>query len=454
MFWRIRDDFHSLFASGNDRFQAIDGLRSLSCLMIITLHMILLLNTFIPPYPHPEWLSYLQSFSFSTIPLLSFSIETFFVLSGFLLTKKLLDQMVDMPSFLHQYPMYIFRRACRYWPGILLISVLMFLLGEPNGNYISSWLFFQNYIDMDSWSPAMGPLWSVSLDMQIHILLPFVIYFISSYRQSIAMETSLNLLIVFSVIYGLWAFNPKTMDVIMATSQHNSMALIISPHTLQWIQSNYNFTFPFLLLNPNPMRLYMESIYLPLLPRYASFLIGSVLALKLSNIQPRSSTNMDQMKKWIYFGLISFYFILLVSPFPLPNMNQSLADAMAVTVFVACSRQIFSICIAFLLFTALCPSSHPYYSSPVNKFLSLPLWSPIAKLSYLVYVIHFRITFELIMDTKFFQFHRHAIGVSTVIHVGIVFTLCALLACPWHLLVEKPFERFVNRILPKKPRRD
>jgi peptidoglycan/LPS O-acetylase OafA/YrhL len=228
----------------------------------------------------------------------------------------------------------------------------------------------------------------------------------------------------------------------------------MSPRASKWIRSKYNFSFPFALLNPNPMRLYIETLYLPLIGRFASFLIGSVLALRLSDLQPRSSTSMDHMKKMIYFGLISFYFILLASPLPLPNMKQSVADGMIVTIFIACSRQVFSICVAFLLFTALCPSTHPYSSSLVNKFLSLPLWSPIAKLSYLVYVLHFRITFELVMDMKCFQFHRHAIGYSTLIHVAVVFTICLFLACPWHLFVEKPFERFINRILPNKSRRD
>jgi peptidoglycan/LPS O-acetylase OafA/YrhL len=241
---------------------------------------------------------------------------------------------------------------------------------------------------------------------------------------------------------------------LMTTYQHNSMALLVSPRFSQWIQSNYNFTFPFVLLNPNPMLLYMESLYLPLFGRYASFLIGSILALRLSNIQPRSSTKMDQMKRWIYFGLISFYFILLASPLPLPDDKQSRVDEIIVTIFISCSRQIFSISIAFLLFTALCPSTHPYSSSLMNKFLSLPLWSPIAKLSYLVYALHFRITFELIMDMKSFEFHRYAIGYSTLLHVAIVFILCLFLACPWHLLVEKPFERFINRILTGKSRRD
>ena len=450
MLWRIYEDFHSLFASENGRFRAIDGLRSLSCLMIITLHMLLLLNSFIPSYPHPEWLKYVQSLSFSAIPLLSFSIETFFVLSGFLLTKKLLDHKVDFPTFLHQYPMYIFRRACRYWPGVLLISLVMFLLGEPNGNHLSMWLFFQNYIDMDSWSPGMSPLWSVSLDMQIHILLPFLIYLIFSYRQSISMSTSLSLLIVFSLIYTLLTFNPKTMDIMTTTSQHNSMALLISPRISQWIQSNYNFTFSFVPLTPNPMRLYMESLYLPLVARYASFLIGSVLALKLKNIQPRDSTNIDQMKKLIYFGLISFYFVVLASPLPLPDLQQSFADQISVTIFISCSRQLFSMGVAFLLFTALCPSTHPYSSSLMNKFLSLPLWAPMAKLSYLVYVLHFRITLELIMCMKSFDFHRHAIGYSTLIHLAIVVTICLIIACLWYLFVEKPFERSINRILASK----
>ena len=89
--------------------------------------------------------------------------------------------------------------------------------------------------------------------------------------------------------------------------------------------------------------------------------------------------------------MICFYLLTLIQ-----SPTLSLPSDLVLILFIACFRQLFIIGQAFILFTALCPSTHPYYSPWIKKFLSLSMWIPISRLSYLVYVIHGRIATELI----------------------------------------------------------
>jgi peptidoglycan/LPS O-acetylase OafA/YrhL len=453
--WHIKEDLNSLFSRSNDHFQPIDGLRSITCLMLMTGHLISILNALVPAYPHDDWLHYLRSFPFSVMPLLTLSLETFFVISGFLLTNKFIhqwDRLKKQNDFFTQYPTNLFRRACRYWPGILLISLIMFLLGEPNGNFASMWLFFQNYINTDNWSLSMSPLWSVSLDMQIHIILPVLLYFIYSYRKPMFAYFSLYVLVILSIIYIFFVFNPKTMDIGVISFRYSGMALLLSERVGQWIKSTYNVTYPIAPLDPNPMKLFMNQLYLPLLSRYSSFLIGSIVALRINDKKTVGFTRFNTIKKYIYFSLMWVYMLMLIAPKPQPppNYEPSPSDHLIPTIFLSCSRQLFAISQAFLLFAVLCPSSHPYHSSWMKTILSFRIWSPIAKLSYLVYVIHYRIAFELITRAKLCNINRYSVGYSTLLHLPVVFITCLFISGVWNILVERPFERYIDRVLKRR----
>lgn len=128
MFWQIRNDFFSLFHRGSNLenyLNPLDGLRSLANFSIVFLHLIIIYTSFIRSYPHEEWQEFLTSSAFIFNSLMSFALEIFFMLSGFLLTYKLLNQWnrfsYNKQYFLYrQYPISIIKRMFRFWPGIFL----------------------------------------------------------------------------------------------------------------------------------------------------------------------------------------------------------------------------------------------------------------------------------------------------------------------------------------------
>lgn len=442
--WHVKRDFFSLFES--QKYSAIDGIRSISCLMIITVHIINFLNSFIKPYPSPEWMIYLKSYSFQLSALLSLALETFFMLSGFLLTLKCTED--NYYYTWKGYFMYIVQRMCRFWPGILMITIVMIVFGDPQDQWISFWLFYQNYVDIKHWSVGMASLWSISLDMQMHILLPIILYMITTpVKNHQRTYAKLYFLIMLSILYSLLVFNPETMNLSMIVYRHNSMAILISPRMFDWISSEYNVTLAFQRpIEPSPIASYMKMIYLPLLGRYSSFLIGSILALNLINAKNSNTIYYGKLKKHLYLTITSLYMIVLTIQVESDSTNPALF-----TIMVSIIRPFFAMGVAFIIFSAICPSSHPYYNSRIRSFLSLPIWTPISKLSYLIYVLHFRIAFELIMSSAhLFESMRSSIDILTCIFLLITLTICMALAVVWYIIVEKPFERFIQRILSEK----
>ena len=90
--WHPRQDFLSLFIRTDNYFYPIDGLRSIANLLIISCHLVTIFSTFIPSYPHIKWEEFLKSTAFAFSPLMAYGLEIFFMLSGFLLTYKLINQ--------------------------------------------------------------------------------------------------------------------------------------------------------------------------------------------------------------------------------------------------------------------------------------------------------------------------------------------------------------------------
>jgi len=125
------EDFQSLFKSNS--FPTVDGLRALASLFVIYLHVSQLFVLFIPMYPSKEWFNYLESNSFLFSLIFVNSLEIFFVLSGFLLTYSILTNKNNNDT---NYLIFILKRLLRYYPGLILILLYMYLFGDLEQPYL------------------------------------------------------------------------------------------------------------------------------------------------------------------------------------------------------------------------------------------------------------------------------------------------------------------------------
>ena len=100
------------------RFEALDGWRGLTAVLVVLFHIYVLHSLFML-----EWLRYMA-------PILEF----FFIVSGFVMALGFGDKVTDTKSFIG----YLVRRGGRIWPMhlamlalLLLIPLLRFVLQTP-----------------------------------------------------------------------------------------------------------------------------------------------------------------------------------------------------------------------------------------------------------------------------------------------------------------------------------
>jgi peptidoglycan/LPS O-acetylase OafA/YrhL len=233
------------------------------------------------------------------------------------------------------------------------------------------------------------------------------------------------------------------MPIISITRRYHNLPLLLPAHYFVWLQTKYNLTFPFQTLQSNPMKVFLHKMYLPLEARFGSFITGAMLAVQLINTPSQDGSN-DKFKKFVFLGLI---FLYVLSPVVVNVDALPPSFGFIVNLSIASSRQTFALSQAFILFTALCPSTHPYHSPGIKRFLSLPIWIPISKLSYLVYLIHWRISFELIFGGPLMFLKRYSITYAIVISLPIVLFISQFISSIWYVLIEKPIERGLSSYL-------
>jgi len=209
--------------------------------------------------------------------------------------------------------------------------------------------------------------------------------------------------------------------------------------------NSYNLTFP---INKTDFvdRYNVQSFikfYFPTHVRYGSFIIGSILAVELLINKKENFINRNRIKKYLYWTLSLFLFIIIGIR---PSMDQPDPP-----VILVCSiRQLLSMAIAYVLYTTLVDEKSVYYNKYLNRFLSSKYFIPFSKLSYLVYLIHLRITTELVANGPLRQLKNYHIDIASLICFPFTLVISIVIAGIWYCLVEQPFIRLTNRMLKKK----
>src|SRR5215831_7054734 len=142
---------------------ALDGFRGLAILLVIAYHYL--------PFAGAGWCG----------------VDLFFVLSGFLITWKLV-QSIDNKNY---FSNFYLRRVLRIVPLYLVMLVIVFVLiptafpgmvtnayKELIGQQGSYWTFTQNWYDAKHGWPThiiIIHFWSLATEMQFHLFWPFMV---------------------------------------------------------------------------------------------------------------------------------------------------------------------------------------------------------------------------------------------------------------------------------------
>ncbi len=178
----IKSKLESASAPGQGINLDIELLRAFAIVITLVAHF----GTLIPEY-----------YSWSGYFWLGGGVDLFFAISGFLITRSLLESLEVNRSFRVYARIFWIRRIFRLWPAALFWSTLTLLVSElfdvgrsfgDRQQVFHSWVFgilnaenFYIYVCANRDPPCGGtPLWhywSLSLEEQFYLMLPFVLFF-------------------------------------------------------------------------------------------------------------------------------------------------------------------------------------------------------------------------------------------------------------------------------------
>jgi peptidoglycan/LPS O-acetylase OafA/YrhL len=215
------------------RIVALDGLRGLMTIMVVISH-------FFAEVPHG-----FSGFSFGWI-----AVEMFFVLSGYLVGRLILEKM-DRANFV---VVFYVRRVCRTLPVYFFCVVLVFALftvfsdrtwADPETAFpLWSYLtFFQNFymVSTDTIGAHwLSPTWTLTVEEHFYLVAPAVFFFVPRHRLIAVFSCAIAVSVFYRyLVFGLELF-PRTAGLCLLPGVANGLlcgliaAILIKTEGIDW----------------------------------------------------------------------------------------------------------------------------------------------------------------------------------------------------------------------------
>ncbi|NPA72989.1 MAG: acyltransferase [Gammaproteobacteria bacterium] len=337
----------------NKAFAVVDFLKGLSVLMVILFHTLFAIFFLFKKSPD-KLNAFIQSLPDGLTFLLASdkAVDIFFLLSSFLLSYSLLSiyqkkNRIDIGRFyLHRF--------FRIYP-LFLVALILYGLADPHKLLTEGWyslLFIENIF-----SKGIIPVqWSLSIEVQFYLILPFLILFLAKRKRPILW---ISALIVLSVFARFWI-------------AYQTPAIYQTP----W----YQFT------QVVDAAVYMDAMYYVIEARITPLLLGVLWALILWH-SPNTKLTLSNRTKYSLLAL-GLGVIYLTLQFPVYDSQARFYQPFNASFNLAAislHRFIFSgtILALILLF---------HFSKPSKK--SNPLihwkgWRLLSEVAYPMYFFHF-----------------------------------------------------------------
>lgn len=409
----VKTYLNRLFKRPKHNYKAIDGIRAIAVLWVIFFHSWLFqyldfkdVGESIFNYPYLIW-----------ITKGDLGVDLFFVISGFLIgtilfkelrrTGKLNFKNFYLRRFLRLLPVYIFA----------MILGLYFIEGDSWKSAWSNLLYINNYVN----GSYMGWTWSLAIEEQFYIIIPFLIAFvIPKFKNKIPVFLFLALLCIgMTYYYSVEIFGFKV------------------PFDSEFLDDKWKDWF--------------WGYYMLTHLRYGGLLSG-VIGAYLNVYHQESIKNFFNKKRYIstiifVLSMIVFVAISSISLGQWTNLSSSIFDGYNNNIpsfYEVVHREIFSYAVVFIIFS--CLYSNSKIVKPVNSFLSSKVFYPLAQISYSAYLFH-----EMFMFWFFPKFNLYAKGFLSNLEIVMANSIISLVIIIFastlmYLFVEQPFQDLKSKI--------
>ncbi|KAH8349030.1 hypothetical protein KR067_001458, partial [Drosophila pandora] len=423
--------------------ECLNGIRCLSLIWVCFGHEYRLIFT-------SPLFNYVDVYSWAKKPFMMFinqgvfAVDTFFFLSGLLVALLSLRTMERSKGKLHVPLMYL-HRFLRVTP-MLVVAIIVYmkllplvgdgpLYGKWNfDNYDSckkNWfwtlLYIQNYAADEE---CLAHAWYLAIDMQLYILSPIFIFAVYKWGKKGAAG-------VFGLILGLAGF----LFGYMAINEYSLLNLNVEGS---------------------------EEITHHTHNRASGWLVGFLFGYFLHTNRGKSF-KLNRVTVWIgWITSLALFFTVIFAMYPYGIVKKTTIGVISEAFYVSLSRIAWPLGLSWVVFACM-----QGYGGLANSILSSPLWQPLSKLSFSVYIWHLFIQ-NLNMgrtrvNTYFSDYDVVCISISILIglflkitfifhlkmlHFWQDFGFSLLLAYVMYILIEAPCGGLESILLPNRRPRD
>lgn len=405
--------FFRLFQRPTHNYKPIDGIRAIAVLWVIIFHSWLFqYNDFIEvsdaifDNPFLIWISKGD-----------LGVDLFFVISGFLIGTILFKEFKKTNSL--NFKNFYTRRILRLMPVYVfaMIMGIYFLEGDTWKSAWSNLLYINNYVR----GSYMGWTWSLAIEEQFYIVIPFLIAFVLPIFK--------NKAVPFTILAALTVFLTYHYSVNIFNFKVPFETVFLDESWMNWFWNYYMLT-----------HLRYGGLLSGVIGAYINvFHTGKVITFFKNKVL--FTNTLFILCVVIFFGISS------IALGQWTVLKHSVFDGMCNSIprtYEIIHRELFSYSVLFILFS--CLYSNTKLVAPVNAFLSMKFFYPIAQISYSAYLFH-----EMFMIWFFPRFNAFAEGRFTDLQIVIYNSLVALLVIPlvsmlMYICVEQPFQDIKTRL--------
>ncbi|XP_042885590.1 nose resistant to fluoxetine protein 6-like [Penaeus japonicus] len=307
------------------------------------------------------------------------SVDTFFFLSGLLVTYNLLKEVKRNKMF--NPILFYVHRLIRLIPPILVVSglygtVVRFFVTGPFFKYWEYFMFSEckkyfwknilmvsNFNLEDRAGSCLGQCWYVSVDSQLYLVAPFFI-----------------LPLVYTKRFGkIWLYLVTLMSVIIPAS-------IIYVNDLP----------PSNVMVGEKGGEYFEKVYLKPWTRAGPWVVG----IWLGYIFYKQGKEKVILKQWqVVAGWSVSTIAALLVQFGMYSYNtvpaKAMYEIMTQITYGGFQRSVWAACLAWIVFAC-----HNGYGGFVDGILSHPVWQPLSRLTYSLYLVAFLMADAIVFSAR------------------------------------------------------
>ncbi|XP_001955420.3 nose resistant to fluoxetine protein 6 [Drosophila ananassae] len=339
----------------------LHGIRCLSLIWVVYLHehMYCLIS---PNINFTYAISWLEKPMGSFFQHGYFSVDTFLFIGGLLVSMTALRTMEKTKGKLN-VPMMYLHRVIRIWP-VLALAILIYVKMMPlvsggplfkSGFHgkeacINGWywdlIFIQNYATQDV---CLDQSWYLAVDMQLYVLSPILLIALYKWGKKAA--------------FGIIVLVALLLCCLFATQMVN------------------NYTVYNKLTGDDPEA--NQKLYLATHTHCAPWLIGFLFGYFLHSNRGKKFELSWRMVLLGWILCLAMIFTSIFALYPAGKSGAPPLSTVAESLYYTLSRLGWPLAVGWVVFACI-----QGYGSLANSFLSSPLWQPLSRLSYSVYIWH------------------------------------------------------------------